>query len=79
MKRLRVCGRSKQKWSDGIAAELTVKRGCRRRYGRTGECMRERYSLCSMIQEGKREYWEAFRTASGEKSPLGLVRWVKDP
>ena len=51
----------------------------RRRYGRNGEWVRERYRLRNLIQDGKRKCWEDFCTQLGEKSPWELVRWAMDP
>lgn len=55
LKRLRVCGRRKRWWNREIAARLEVVRDHPRRHGRNGDWIRERYRLCGMIQEGKRE------------------------
>ena len=79
LKLLRVCGRSKQWWNRKIAAQLAVVRDHRRRNGRTGEWVRERYRLRNMILDGKRKCWEDFCTESGEKSAWEVVLWAKDP
>ena len=57
LKRLRVCGRSKRWWNGEIAAQLAVVRDHRRRYGCNGQWVKERYSLRSLIQDGKRKCW----------------------
>ena len=79
LKLLRVCGRSKRWWNGEIAAQLAVVRDRRRRHGRNGEWVRERYRLRNLIRDGKRKCWENFCTESGEKSPWEVVRWARDP
>ena len=79
LKLLEMCGKSKWWWNGEIAAQLAVVRDHRRRYGRNGEWVRERYRLRNLIQDGKRKCWEDFCTESGEKSPSQVVRWAKDP
>ena len=79
LKKLRVCGRSKRWWSGKIATQLAVFRDHRRRHGRDGDWIRERFKLRNLIQEGKRNCWEDFCTESEEKSPWDVVRWAKDP
>ena len=79
LKLLRVCGKSKRWWNREITAQLAVVRDHRRRYGRNGEWVRERYRLRNLIRDGKRKCWEDFCTESGEKSPWEVVRWAKDP
>ena len=76
---LRVCGRSKCWWNGAIAVQLVVVRDNRRRHGRNGDWVRERYKLCDLIEERKQKCGEDFCTASGEKSPWEVVRWAKDP
>ena len=76
---LRVCGRSKRWWNGEITAQLAVVRDHRRRYGRNGEWVKERYRLRNLIREGKRKCWVDFCTESREKSPWEVVRWAKDP
>ena len=78
LKLLRVCGRSKRWWNGEIAAQLAVVRDYRRRNGRNGEWVRERYRLRNMIRDGKRKCWEDFCTEAGENSPWEVVRWAKD-
>ena len=58
---------------------MAVVRDHRRRYGRNGEWIRERYRLRNLIRDGKRKCWEEFCTESGEKSLWEVVRWAKDP
>ena len=79
LRSLRVCERSKRWWNVEIAAQLAVVRDHRRRYGRNGQWIRERYRLRNLIKDGKRKCWEDFCTVSGEKSPWEVVRWAKDP
>ena len=79
LKLLRVCGKSKRWWNGKIAAQLAVVRDHRRRYGRNGEWVKERYRLRNLIRDGKRKCWEDFCTESGERSPWEVVRWAKDP
>ena len=79
LKLLRVCGRSKRWWNGENAAQLAVVRDHRRRYGRNGVWVRERYRLRNLIRDGKRKCWEDFCTESGEKSPWEVVRWARDP
>ena len=74
LKLLRVCGRSKRWWNGEIAAQLATVCDHRRRYGRNGQWVRERYRLRNLIQDGKRKCWEDFCTESGEKSPWEVVR-----
>ena len=74
-----MCGRSKRWWNREIAAQLAIVHDHRRRYGRNGQWVKERYRLRNLIQEGKRKCWEDFCTESGEKSPWEVVRWAKDP
>ena len=49
LKGLRVCGGSKCWWNGAIAAQLADVRDHRRRHGRNGDWIRERYSLRNMI------------------------------
>ena len=79
LKSIRVCGRSKRWWSKEIAAQLGVVRDHRRRSGRNGEWIKERYRLRNLIRDRKRKCWEDFCTESGEKSPWEVVQWAKDP
>ena len=79
LKLLEMCAKSQWWWNGEIAAQLAVVRDHRRRYGRNGEWVRERYRLRNLIQDGKRKCWEDFCTESGEKSPWQVVRWAKDP
>ena len=58
---------------------MAVVRDHRRRYGRNGEWVKERYRLRNLIRDGKRKCWEDFCTESGERSPWEVVRWAKDP
>ena len=74
LKLLRVCGKSKRWWNGEIAAQLAVVRDHRRRYGRNGEWVKERYRLRNLIRDGKQKCWEDFCTESGEKSPWEVVR-----
>ena len=55
LKLLRVCGKSKRWWNGEIAAQLAVVRNHRRRYGRNGEWVKERYRLRNLIRDGKRK------------------------
>ena len=55
LKRLKVGGKSKRWWNGEIAAQLAVVRDYRRRYGRNGEWVKERYKLCSLVRDGKRK------------------------
>ena len=79
LKLLRVCGKSKRWWNGEITAQLAVVRDHRRRYGRNGEWVKEKYRLRNLIQDGKRKCWEDFCTESGERSLWEVVRWAKDP
>ena len=79
LKLLRVCGKNKRWWNGEIAAQLAVVPDHRRRYGRNGEWVKERYRPRNLIRDGKRKCWEDFCTESGEKSPWEVVRWAKDP
>ena len=74
LKLLKVCGRSKWWWNGEISAQLAVVRDYRRRYGRNGEWVKERYSLRNLIRDGKRKCWENFYTDSGVKSLWEVVR-----
>ena len=69
LKLLRVSRKSKQWWNREIAAQLAVVRDHKRRNGRNGEWVRERYMLRGLIQDGQRKCWEDFYTESGEMSP----------
>ena len=60
LKLLKVCGRSKRWWNWEISAQLAVVRDHRRRYGRNGEWVKERYSLRNLVQDGKRKCGEDF-------------------
>ena len=55
LKLLRLCGRSKRWWNGEISAQLAVVRDHRRKYGRNGEWVRERYRLCNLIRDRKRK------------------------
>ena len=55
LKLLRVCGKSKRWWNGKIATQLAVVRDHRRRYGRNGEWVKERYRLRNLIRDGKRK------------------------
>ena len=79
LKMLRVCGRRKRWWNGEISTQLAILRDHRRRYGRNGQWVKERYRLRNLIQDGKRKCWEDFCTESGEKSPWEVVRWAKGP
>ena len=57
LKVLRVCGRSKRWWNGEIAAQLTIVRDYRRRYGHNEQWVKERYGLRNLIQDGKRKCW----------------------
>ena len=73
LKMLRVCGRSKRWWNGEISTQLAILRDHRRRYGRNGQWVKERYRLRNLIQDGKRKCWEDFCTESGEKSLWEVV------
>ena len=79
LKMFKVCGRSKRWWNGEIATQLAIVRDHRRRYGRNGQWVKERYRLRNLIQDGKRRCWKDLCTESGEKSPWEVVRWAKDP
>ena len=79
LKLLKVCGRSKRWWNGEISTQLAVVRDHRRRYGRNGMWVKERYKLRNLIRDGKRKCWEDFCTESEAKSPWEVVRWAKDP
>ena len=51
LKLLRVCGKSKRWWNGEIAAQLTVIRDNRMRYGRNREWVREWYRLRNLIRD----------------------------